>query len=222
MTQQGFAGVLLDLDGVLVDSERHLRRGGEIALAELGYDDPVHLVRQIIGLDHKSGLARLRQLLGPAVDMDELDRRWTVETRHLYATEGLDPRPGARHMLDRLTALDMPFAIVTSSPAKGALRKLALAGLDDLAREIVSRDDVSRPKPDPAPYLIGAARLGHRPGDCLAFEDSLPGVQSAFAAGCTVVHVPDDGPADDSPAHVVAPDLIAGAAKAGLILDPIA
>ena len=55
---------------------------------------------------------------------------------------------------------------------------------------IVAGDEVTRSKPDPEPYLTGAATLAVSPDACLAIEDSPTGVASAVAAGCGVVAVP--------------------------------
>ena len=56
---------------------------------------------------------------------------------------------------------------------------------------VVTRDDVSQPKPHPEPYLLAARLLGVSPKDCLAIEDSHSGVQAAHDAGMQTVMVPD-------------------------------
>jgi beta-phosphoglucomutase-like phosphatase (HAD superfamily) len=55
---------------------------------------------------------------------------------------------------------------------------------------VVTGEDVSRPKPDPEAYLQAAGLLGVEPGDCIAIEDSVPGLASATAAGAVVIGVP--------------------------------
>jgi beta-phosphoglucomutase-like phosphatase (HAD superfamily) len=54
----------------------------------------------------------------------------------------------------------------------------------------VSADDVARTKPFPDPYLLAATKLGFDPSDCVVFEDSLTGIESAKAAGCNIIAVP--------------------------------
>lgn len=61
----------------------------------------------------------------------------------------------------------------------------------ELFDTIVTRDDVTNPKPHPEPYLTAAARLGVDPAHCVAFEDSVSGVRAAHAAGMRTVMVPD-------------------------------
>ena len=67
---------------------------------------------------------------------------------------------------------------------------LTAIGLRDRFKSVIVADDCAAGKPDPAPYLAGAAAVGAAPGRCLAFEDSPSGLQAARAAGCTVVGLP--------------------------------
>ncbi|MDZ4701999.1 MAG: HAD family hydrolase, partial [Rhodothermales bacterium] len=53
----------------------------------------------------------------------------------------------------------------------------------------ITSDDITRPKPDPQPYLVTAERLHVDPSRCVVFEDSTNGVRSALAAGCQVIAI---------------------------------
>lgn len=66
------------------------------------------------------------------------------------------------------------------------------AGLDGAFEEVLGKDDVSRPKPDPEIYLLTCGRLGADPTVSVALEDSPPGVAAARAAGMYVVGVPSE------------------------------
>jgi beta-phosphoglucomutase-like phosphatase (HAD superfamily) len=66
---------------------------------------------------------------------------------------------------------------------------------------IIGGDDVEHSKPHPQPYLLGAAALGVAPGDCVALEDSAPGVASAVAAGAVVIAVPMHLPLAEHPSY---------------------
>jgi sugar-phosphatase len=52
---------------------------------------------------------------------------------------------------------------------------------------LVTAESVTEGKPNPAPYLAGAALLGYAPEECVVFEDSASGVAAGCAAGCTVI-----------------------------------
>ena len=86
--------------------------------------------------------------------------------------------------------------------------------LRDAFEAIVGAEDAERTKPDPAPYLEAARRLAARtpglaPADCLAFEDSMPGIASALGAGMKVMGVAHSYPAEKlRAAHRVVDSLV--------------
>ncbi|MEV0129219.1 HAD-IA family hydrolase [Dactylosporangium sp. NPDC050688] len=92
--------------------------------------------------------------------------------------------PGAARLLRTLDELGLPWAVVTSADRRLATVRLHAAGLP--ARHLVTVEDTLHGKPDPAPYLAGAALLGVDPKDCLVVEDAQPGVDAARAAGMRV------------------------------------
>jgi sugar-phosphatase len=76
--------------------------------------------------------------------------------------------------------------VVTSATGPLARVRLAAAGIP-ASGPIITADDVVKGKPDPAPYLAGAALLGFPPAECVVVEDAASGVKAGRAAGCTVV-----------------------------------
>ena len=94
--------------------------------------------------------------------------------------------PGARELLTSLPGGH--WGIVTTADRASALRYfkvLEVAG----PRVFVTAEDVRRSKPDPAPYLMAAERIGAAPAQCVVFEDSPAGVRSAKRAGMQVIAV---------------------------------
>ncbi|WP_346732255.1 HAD family hydrolase [Chloracidobacterium thermophilum] len=96
-------------------------------------------------------------------------------------------KPGAWEMIAAVDAQLLPKALATSTHRPAARQRLARTGLDRHFHIIVTGDEVPRPKPAPDIYLAACERLGVLPRDVLAFEDSEPGVQAAYAAGVTVI-----------------------------------
>lgn len=113
--------------------------------------------------------------------------------------------PGAAELLAGVTAEDVPHALVTSSERAVMQAVLESAGLEFPVT--VCSADVSRTKPDPEPYLLGAKLLGVDPGQCVVLEDSPNGVAAAEAAGCAVVAVPNVTPIDPGPRRTVVDSL---------------
>ena len=202
---------LFDLDGTLIDTESIALNANLSVFAELGHPVDPEFLHGLIGKDGPTSAEIIRARM-PGIDMALLERELMRAFDH-GIEQGLPLKPGVSEVL---AGLDRTAAIVTSSSARSARRKLALSGLDRIFDQVITLDDVAAAKPAPAPYLLAAERLGVRPGQCLVFEDSEVGAEAAFTAGCQVVQVPDILPASGRFAHHVASDLLAGARWAGL------
>lgn len=172
-------GVLFDLDGVLIDSES-LYTG---FWSGIDRDYPTGIpdfARFIKGstLDKIMGYFPSEQ-----VREDILDRIREFEKGMKY--EMFD---GVAAFLDDLAANNIPAAVVTSSSDRKMEKVYAqLPGFRERFAAIVTGSMVSRSKPDPQGYLMGAEAIGCAPTDCYVFEDSMSGLQAGNAAGATVV-----------------------------------
>ncbi len=124
----------------------------------------------------------IRRLALPGVDA-EAENAWLTQAE-MDDVDGILPIGGAPAFLKSLPS--DRWAVVTSAPRKLAERRLRAAGLP-LPPMMVSGDDVERGKPAPDCFLLGAARLGFRAEDCLAFEDAPAGIASAESAGTKVL-----------------------------------
>ncbi|MDI1289171.1 MAG: HAD family phosphatase [bacterium] len=80
-----------------------------------------------------------------------------------------------------------PMAVVSGGPRSEVLLSLQAVGIDSLFDVIVTADDVTRAKPAPDGYLLAARLLGVSPQDCIAYEDSMTGMDSARAAGIATI-----------------------------------
>ncbi|MFI1396714.1 HAD-IA family hydrolase [Streptomyces sp. NPDC020681] len=113
--------------------------------------------------------------------------------------------PGTAELLDRLPA--DRWAVVTS-----ATRRLAEARLEDVGirpKNLVAADDITRGKPDPEPFLLGARRLGVDPARCVVFEDAPAGLAAGRAAGMRTVALATTHDPSELLADVVVGDLSA-------------
>ncbi|NPD14357.1 HAD family phosphatase [Xinfangfangia sp. D13-10-4-6] len=206
-----FDAVFFDLDGTLVDTEALALRSNLRVFADHGHPVDADFLHSMIGKDEPSVTRWLQETL-PHLDAARLQSDLhRVFYEDLEA--GLDLKPGARQLLD---SLQVPAVLVTSSGRKGALRKLELTGILPAFASLITVDEVTKPKPDPQPYLMAAESLGLPPQRCLVFEDSEPGAEAGYRAGCTVVQVRDVLPPSGRWAHHTADDLLSGARMAGL------
>ncbi|HSS67397.1 MAG TPA: HAD family phosphatase [Nocardioidaceae bacterium] len=195
MSDVRLAGVLLDLDGTLCDTETDwIAAEGDIAReydVEWTHDDALH----IVGFDLYDAAAYVRERMGLLLSLDETVGLMLDRAIARVRARGVDWRPGAIDLVAACNDAGVPVAIVTSShkPFVAAILEAMPRGRFDA---VVSGDDVPNGKPAPDPYLMGAAALGVDPAACVAIEDSPTGSQSAYAAGCVVVVVPN---------HVIVP-----------------
>lgn len=119
-----------------------------------------------------------------APEMKAEEENLKVEQMEIDDKEGIVVIPGAPELLHSLPS--DRFTIVTSATPALAIARLGYAGLP-VPKRFISADDVVNGKPDPEPYLKGAALLGFAPTDCIVVEDVPAGVHSAKAAGMRVI-----------------------------------
>lgn len=192
-------GVLFDMDGVVLDTEKLYCRFWREAAMALGYPMTVEQALGMRSLNADAGQAKLESYFGPGVSREVMkDKR--VELMNAYVeVHGVEPKPGIGELLDELKKRGIRTAITTSSPMRRVRRYLEPLGLLDKFDCLCSGHDVPHGKPEPDIYLHGAACLGLEPCECLAIEDSHAGVLSASRAGCLTVLIPDlDEPAQET------------------------
>jgi len=184
------AGVVFDMDGLLVDSEALIRDLMVEAARARGADLPHAVFQRMVGLPSAVSNIVAREHFGPTFPIDA----WLAEVRerkHAAQEAGVALKAGVVELLDHLEAAAIPRAIATSSSFATVRRTLTPSGILPRFDVIVASSDYARGKPAPDPFLTAAARLGVDPASCLALEDSHNGVRAAHAAGMATVMIPD-------------------------------
>jgi beta-phosphoglucomutase-like phosphatase (HAD superfamily) len=207
-----YDALFFDLDGTLIDTESIALATGIAAFAAHGHRVDEAFMHQLVGKDSPSA-SQIIRAAWPEADLDSIHRHWE-DGFAAGVTAGLTLKPGVTELLG---LLGHPMGVVTSTGRAGAHHKLGLAGIAHAFTHVVTLDDVTAPKPAPAPYLLAAELFGVRPDRCLVFEDSETGAEAAHRAGCVVVQVPDVVPSAGRWAHHLAPDLLTGARMAGVL-----
>lgn len=187
-------GVLFDMDGLVVDTEKLYSRFWREACGFYGYRMSYEQSLKMRGLGGQAGENMLHSFFGEEADYLQL-RSKRIELMGAFVDEhGVELKPGILELMDFLEEKGIPAAITSSSPVSRIRKFLAPYGLDTRFRALCSGRDVPRGKPAPDIYLAGAAALGLPAGSCLALEDAPAGVEAAFRAGCLTVMVPDLDP----------------------------
>ena len=186
-----FAAVLFDMDGTLIDSTPSVERSWRRWAQEFDVD--------LAGLIGKHGIpaAQIVPLLLPPEKVAEGGRR--IEEIETADTEGVTVLPGT---LDALKSIGDRAAIATSCTRRLAEARILAAGFP-APPVVVTADQTSKGKPDPAPYLLAAERLGVDPADCLVVEDAPAGLVAGRAAGCATLALTTTTPPQELAADAV-------------------
>ena len=176
------------MDGTLVDTEPYWMSAQVDLVRSYGgqwsHEDGLTLVGS--GLWHS---ARVFQGRGVTMTEDEIIDHLTDKVIEQLVELGIPWRPGARELLTELREAGVRTGLVTMSISRMAHHvadRLGFEGFD----VVVSGDDVTHSKPHPEPYLRAAQLLEVDIADCVAIEDSEPGIASASAAGAVTIGVP--------------------------------
>lgn len=195
------AAVLWDMDGTLIDSEPLWIAAETAMLERYGLELTPELRDRLVGSGLRAAAAEFRAL-GVPLEIDEIIAEWAeAVVAGLRASEPAW-RPGAVELLNSLAEAGVPSALVTMS-----FRSIADAVVEMLPAGafsgIVTGDSVEHEKPHPDPYLRGAELLGVPISDCLAFEDSVTGLRSAYDSGAIAVGIPNLVDLDGAPSHAL-------------------
>ncbi len=203
-------GLLLDLDGTLVDSESVHAAAYREYFASRGWHVGDQVIREFTGRRAPDVFATLQ---GPWTGEDPMALTEGVLEALRATTFPYEPVPGAARLIAACAQVGLPVAVVTSARPDWVKVVLDLLGAGNASIPMVTAQDCGPGKPDPAPFRRGADLLGLRPADLVAAEDSPAGIASARGAGIGhVIGMTTSGSPDlllAAGAHTTAPDLVA-------------
>ncbi|MCL5127326.1 beta-phosphoglucomutase [Algibacter sp. L4_22] len=186
-------GVIFDLDGVIVDTAKYHYLAWKSLADSLGFEF-TEANNELL-----KGVSRVRSLeillnLGNVTLSEEKKQEYLISKNEHYLTYitkmGADEiLPGALKLLDTLDELGVKY--VLGSASKNAPLILKQVGLFERFNGIVDGNSVSKAKPDPEVFLIGAEKLNLKPENCIVFEDAIAGVEAANRAHMVSVGIGD-------------------------------
>ena len=177
---------LFDLDGLLLDTEPLHSEGWSGAAAHFGGQLSEEQLQQLKGRRRHDCARQVNAWLPEPVGADTLLAVQQPIVRQLLPEARA--MPGAEALVQHCHAAGIAMALVTSSAEESVLFKAAPhPWLEHIGTRVYGDDpELNAGKPDPAPFQLGAARLGIPVDRCWALEDSQAGTASALAAGCQV------------------------------------
>jgi HAD superfamily hydrolase (TIGR01509 family) len=181
--------VVFDLDGLLLDTEQVWDEVREALTRERGGRWHDRAQADMMGMSSTEWSRYMHDELGLAEPPEELNRLVVKRMQERYA----DRLPLIDGAVDAVRRLAERWPLGLASSSNRPLIDLALRemGVADLFSATVSSEEVERGKPAPDVYLEAARRLGVRPQDVAAVEDSGNGIRAARAAGMTVIAIPN-------------------------------
>src|SRR5271156_2739747 len=181
-----FKAYLFDCDGTIADSMPLHYVAWSKVLAEWGCDFDEELYYSWGGMPVREIISTLNARHGLAMPVDDVGRR--KEALYYQILPQLKAVPEVLEQIE-ISYGKIPFAVVSGSTRESVVASLEALKILDRFETLVCAGDYQRSKPDPEPFLTAAKRLGVAPEDCLVFEDTEMGIQSATAAGMASVKI---------------------------------
>ncbi|WP_299523617.1 beta-phosphoglucomutase [uncultured Lutibacter sp.] len=186
-------GFIFDLDGVIVDTAKYHYLAWRNLANSLGFDFTEEQNELLKGVSRVKSLEILLNL--GKVELSEEEKQAYLlqkNTEYLgYVNKMTDEEilPGINELLNYLDAKGIKYAL--GSASKNAPLILKKVGLIERFAAIVDGNDVSKAKPDPEVFLIGAKKLHMKPENCIVVEDAIAGVEAANAAKMISIGIGD-------------------------------
>lgn len=191
------SGIIFDMDGVLIDSERQSNEGWLWAAGQLGVDMPMWLIDSFKGAPAELCCKFFDDYYKGVIDYWEAKE---LRTQHVYKireTEGIPVKKGVKDIFEYIRNNGLKCAVATSTRRESAEKTLHEIEVWDYLDAVVYGDEVEHGKPEPDIFLRAAKAIGISPSEAVVVEDSINGIKAGYAAGMRVVHIPDTIAIDD-------------------------
>ncbi len=191
-------GVIFDMDGLMLDTEKLLAKYWMQAAREAGFPMELQHVLGIRSLAAIYAKPKLQGIFGEDFEYEAIRARRRALTAQHLQEHGIETKKGLRELLSYLKANGIRIAVATATDRERTDLYLRQVGVHEYFDAFVCGDMVKKGKPDPEIYLAASKALGLTPEECMALEDSPNGIRSAHDAGCMAVMIPDlSGPEED-------------------------
>ncbi|HOK95881.1 MAG TPA: HAD-IA family hydrolase [Anaerohalosphaeraceae bacterium] len=189
-------GVVLDMDGVLTDSEPFICRAACLMFAEHGLSVEPDDFLPFVGTGENRYLGGVAEKYNFPIDIEQAKKR-TYDIYLEIIKGNLKPLPGVQTFLRRCRSMGKKLAIASSADRRKVRGNLIEIGLpEEWFDAVVVGEDVSRKKPDPMIFQTAIERLGLNPSECLVVEDAVSGVEAAKRAGARCLALTTSFPAE--------------------------
>ena len=190
-------GIIFDLDGLVIDSERSYFAAWQMAAQMMGYELSNSFCQSLSGLSWPLVEQKIQSRLGDDFDSTEFARLSGDFWREYVQEKGIGVKEGFFELLEIIQMRQIPYSLATNSSSHNARECLAWAGLENIFPCLVGKDQVERGKPAPDVFIKAAELIKQPLEKCMILEDSLTGVMAASQTRAKTVFIPSVQPPDD-------------------------
>lgn len=187
LTAEGFDAFLYDCDGTLADNMQAHKDAYVKVCAQHGVTLDTALIDELAGWPTVAVAAEICKRYDTSFDHADFARRKS----QTFIEDFIEHTQPVSFVVDHLRkhAGEKRIGVVSGGRRSTVSKTLSVLGIDHLIEVLVCADDTERGKPFPDPFLLAAQQLGVAPERCMVFEDGVPGVEAAKAAGMQWVRV---------------------------------
>lgn len=210
MSRIRYKAVIFDMDGVIFDSERCVIECWKVVADKHDIKGIEPVLMKCLGVTYEEGKRIFLEHYGEDFPYDEWKKERSDLYHERYDNGRLPLKPGIRELLIYLKENGYKVGVASSTREAVVSKQLIDAGLIKYFDNLTCGDMLERSKPEPDIYLMACDKLGVKPEEAIAIEDSYNGIRSAYKAGMFPIMVPDLVEPDDEM------ELLAGKIFAGL------
>lgn len=184
-------GVVFDMDGLLLDTEKIVQRTWTDVGNRFGYPDMGEQIYHTLGFNRERRKTYFESVYGSDWPDADIVAACGVRFTEIVQTEGIPVKKGARELLQHLKDKGIKIGLATSTSEEHAREELEGTGLWDYFDGRIFGNMITKSKPAPEIYEKACKAIGVDPVHAIALEDAPSGVQSAYHAGLRVIMIPD-------------------------------
>ena len=182
--------VIFDMDGVLFDTESLYLKSWIKVFEKYGYTMKKEIYLDVMGTGRENVKRVFKEIFGENLPIEEMYKEKDIEL-FKEIEENLETKEGALELLTYLKENNYKIALATSGERKRMEKQMKKADFIKFFDALVTKEDVTKNKPNPDIFLKAAEKINVKPEECMVIEDSFAGIKGAYEGKMIPIHVVD-------------------------------